>query len=77
MTQQMDIERLQFDQIDTIALLRGQKIQSSYSFRTPVGIDEVRRIDAALVRAYGNDTARTEARIWPYNPYNVLLRRQG
>lgn len=71
----MNIESLRFDQIETIALLRGRKIQSYHSFKTPVGIEEVRKIDAALVRAYGNENARTEARICPSNPYSVSVRR--
>lgn len=71
----VNIERLQFVQIETVAMLRGQKIQSYYSFRTPVGIDEVRRIDAALVRAYGNDGSVTEATMFPPNPYGVTLKR--
>lgn len=73
--EQVNIERLQFSQIETVALLRGRKIQSSYSFRTPVGIEEVRRIDAALVRAYGNHGSCTEAVISPANPYSVVIKR--
>lgn len=71
----MDIERLQFSQIETTAVLRGQKIQSSYSFRTPVGISDYRKIDEALVRAYGSDGSVTEGRIWPPNPYSLTIKR--
>lgn len=71
----MNIESLRFSKIETTANLRGDKVTSYYSFPEPVGIEEVRRIDAALVRAFGNDGTCTEATIWPPNPYTVLTKR--
>ena len=53
------VDQLKFKRIETEAMLRGQKITSSYSYAKPVGIDEYRRIDAALVRAFGSKDSRT------------------
>jgi hypothetical protein len=53
------VESLKFKHIETEAMLRGRKIISTYSYRTPVDIYEYRRIDRALVRAFGCENTRT------------------
>lgn len=65
------IDRLTFSRIVTEAELRGKKIISTYSFHKPVNIDEYRRIDRALVRAYGSENSRT---IGVPAPFNIVLR---
>lgn len=55
------IEHLKFGVIETEALLRGKLITSRYTYTEPTNIDEVRRIDRALVRAFGSEHSRTIA----------------
>lgn len=57
----MNINNKLWSRVETTAVVRGKPITSWYSFRTPISTDEVRRMDAALVRAFGNDGSRTVA----------------
>lgn len=73
----ISIDRMRFNHIETTGMLRGRKIVSTYSYRTPVDIHEVRRIDAALVRAFGNDGSRTIATPTPYEFVRRRTEEQG
>lgn len=50
-----------FHKIETVAYVRGRPITSHYSFPAGVGIEVVREIDRALVRAFGNRGSSTTA----------------
>lgn len=56
---QKHVNGLTFSRIETTAELRGAKVTSYYSYPEPVGIQEYRRIDDALVRAFGSLGSRT------------------